>query len=1174
MTAQESRLLISIDARNAERQAQQLSRELQNITGSGERAERQTGALGSSLKSLAGYMAGIVSVGSAISKMDTYTGLQNRLKLVTNSQQELNGAMNDTFRIAQNTAQSWESVAQVYQRFADNAKSLGISLQQTASLTETVSKAIAVSGASAASADAALVQFGQALASGVLRGEEFNSIAEQAPALLKAIATGLDVNIGQLRKMAADGKLTGDVVISSLEKAKVSVDELFGKTDFTIANSFTQLNNAVTQFIGEAGKANGSASMLSDTIKALAMNLDTVANVATIGGIGLLTKAILTQAVAVQSSIAQSTARRVTMLAELQATTQVTTAEVARTGAIAEHTAMQLADARATMARMAGMQRLAYLQTTVLPLEQANTAATAAHAQATAADTVAQNANNAARSRGAMLLSAIGGPVGAIAIGVTALAAGYMYMSSKAKEANQEIERQAEVANQTAEELKKLNGLERDKAIDDMTESLKRQNQALSESSSTVNMQLEALKRVYAGNADIVKVVDDATNGTISMTDALEKFNAMKVDKQFYEQFKKNAGVLIENTEKATNTQSKLASLGVQSTLTGNQAQNAAIKHDMQANAIAGVGSAASNTTSQLEKLKAMQAGVNAEIAKGQLWQRNVQAGGKDWADSMEQFRTKYGIGSERNLTKEELSLAQQQFNVEQQRKKTLEQISASQKSSASSASQKSSASSARAAASASKAAARQQIKDDNEQNRLLEERKRLWEELDYQYSNSDRKAELDYEREIAKIQKAGFSDKTQKEFMTAAKNRYEASKKLTNMEYTYDLIEFKLNEYGKLKYESEMTKEKIRLNSELNDEQKKALTNAENEKFNIELANIRLLQEQRMFEAQQSFMTETDYINRKYELEEQGIMQKIDLTEREHLLSMNRLKKQTEQQERLNKATIAMQGMRFGGATQTGFEGIEVARNESVMASEELFQAELAKNLENREALYAQHNERVAEINKQANQAMFVTQMGFGERITASFADMFQSQQDEQSGAYKVMFAASKAFAIAQSLVSIQQGIAMASANAFPYNLAAMASVAAATASIVGNIKSVADVGFSSGGYTGNMGVGQVAGVVHGQEYVLNAQATKRVGVDTLNAINSGSDFASGNNVKVEPKIIINTPPNMTAEKSISQDGTVTIDIVDQHIAGALSNPNSKISKALKQNMNVSQRR
>ena len=120
-------------------------------------------------------MAGLVTVGSAIQKMDMYTGLNNRLKLVTNSQNELNTAMQGTFKIAQNTAQAWDSVAQVYQRFADNAKRLNITQAQTLQLTETVSKAISISGGSAASAEAALVQFGQALASGTLRGEELNS---------------------------------------------------------------------------------------------------------------------------------------------------------------------------------------------------------------------------------------------------------------------------------------------------------------------------------------------------------------------------------------------------------------------------------------------------------------------------------------------------------------------------------------------------------------------------------------------------------------------------------------------------------------------------------------------------------------------------------------------------------------------------------------------------------------------------------------------------------------------------------------------------------------------------------------------------------------------------------------------------------------------------------------
>ncbi|HBN7049630.1 TPA: phage tail length tape measure family protein [Escherichia coli] len=136
-------------------------------------------------------------------------------------------------------------------------------------------------------------------------------------------------------------------------------------------------------------------------------------------------------------------------------------------------------------------------------------------------------------------------------------------------------------------------------------------------------------------------------------------------------------------------------------------------------------------------------------------------------------------------------------------------------------------------------------------------------------------------------------------------------------------------------------------------------------------------------------------------------------------------------------------------------------------------------------------------QIQTTATQSMFdsvvsIAQTGFG----------------EQSAIYKAAFAASKAYAIAQSLISIQQGIAMAAANPFPYNIAAMASVAAATASIVSNIASVADVGFSTGGYTGAGGKYQPAGMVHKGEYVFDKSATNRIGVSNLEALRNGGSL------------------------------------------------------------------
>ena len=577
---EESRLIISIDARNAERNARELNRELNNMTTNGIRAESQMNGMGSAFRSLAGYMAGVVTIGTAISKMDTYTGLQNRLKLVTDSQNELNQAMSDTFAIAQKTASSWDATAMVYQRFADNADRLNITMKQTAALTETVSKAISVSGGSAASAEAALMQFGQALASGVLRGEEFNSIAEQAPGLLKAIANGLDTNVGSLRGMAAEGKITADVLVKSLTKAQPYIDDLFNKTDFTISQSFTKLSNEVTKFVGEAGKANGAASGLSDAINVLANNLSTIANIAVIGGVALLTKTILSQTVAIYGSVTASIARRGAILSELAAQAAASTVETTKAAAIAEHAAMQVIDAKATAARMTGMQRLAYIQSTVIPLEAKATQLTAAHTATTAADTVVQNTNNAARSRGAMLLGAIGGPIGAITIGVAALAAGYMYMSSRAATATAKLEEQGKVALETDENLKQLAGNDKISAVKNLTAAFNDQNDKLAKSKESVDAVLFAIRASSVENEKARKITEDARNGVISYNEAIQLLNKEKISTDLYDKLKEQANQYDENSLKAGNSQRVLKILGVEFKLAGNAAQNAANQID------------------------------------------------------------------------------------------------------------------------------------------------------------------------------------------------------------------------------------------------------------------------------------------------------------------------------------------------------------------------------------------------------------------------------------------------------------------------------------------------------------------------------------------------------------------------------------------------------------------
>ncbi|HCL5922643.1 TPA: phage tail length tape measure family protein [Citrobacter amalonaticus] len=184
--------------------------------------------------------------------------------------------------------------------------------------------------------------------------------------------------------------------------------------------------------------------------------------------------------------------------------------------------------------------------------------------------------------------------------------------------------------------------------------------------------------------------------------------------------------------------------------------------------------------------------------------------------------------------------------------------------------------------------------------------------------------------------------------------------------------------------------------------------------------------------------------------------------------------------------------------------------------------QQQLQTWLQAQEAAYAQAAQittegeaRMTAIRQQAAQANQVIESQKNEIITSATQTMIDSGLQilatgfgEQSGIYKAAFAASKAFAIAQSLVSIQQGIAMAAANPFPYNIAAMASVAAATASIVSNIAAIADVGFAAGGFTGQGGKYQPAGIVHKGEYVFDQAATNRIGVSNLEALRNGGSL------------------------------------------------------------------
>ncbi|MDC5359299.1 tape measure protein [Acinetobacter baumannii] len=595
--AQEARLVIVIDSERAKRTAQDLSVELDSITKKGDFASKSMDRMSVATRALAGYMAGLVTVSSAISKMDTYTGLQNRLKLVTNNQVELNKATEDTFRIAQKTYSAWDSVLQVYQRFSDNAKTLNLTMDDTARLTETVSKAVAISGASAEAADAALVQFGQALASGTLRGEELNSVMEQTPALAKAIAKGMGITVGELRSVAAEGKITSQEIVKALKNAQDDVDALFAKTDITIGQSLTLLNNEITKFVGEAGKGSGAAQVLAGSVQTLASNLDLIADGALVVGIGYITRAILMKSAAIKEGMASTLASR-------QASVLNAQAEYAEATAALNAAKAHLANVRATNAET-----------------QAKFGATAAatrYAQAQAAVTAATNAQTAAQiklntatsiagrlAKGAFGL--IGGWAGVATLGVMGLAAAYSYFNNKAEEAKQKLAEQAKVAEKADEELKKLTGNDKAKAVNDLTTAFNAQNKALEKSSRAVGSALIDIENYARGNREVEKISQEARTGTISYTEAIERLNKIKLPTDLYENLKKQAAQYDDNASKASLSAEKLKLFGVEVSLAGNKAQNAAAQHQKQADALGNTATEAEKATKALQDYQAKQ---------------------------------------------------------------------------------------------------------------------------------------------------------------------------------------------------------------------------------------------------------------------------------------------------------------------------------------------------------------------------------------------------------------------------------------------------------------------------------------------------------------------------------------------------------------------------------------
>lgn len=427
--------------------------------------ERQVASTSSAMSHLSGVAKSLMaalSVQQVASYSDAWTELNNKVSNSIRVGETQAEVMQRIFDVSQATQSSLNGTAVLYSRLERGTREYNTSAEDLVRLTTIINQGFAVSGATAQEAENAIIQLSQGIAAGVLRGEEFNSVSEQGSRLMIALADSLGVGIGQLRKMAAEGKLTTDVVVNGLLSQGDVIGKEFEKTTVSIAKGLLVAGNNITKFFGESSTVKSFSVAFRDSVISVSENLDQLGKilavvVAVVGSryVGAMTMAAAATAKQVLANRQLVIAERdSTATAALQAQGQLRAAEAAKIRALEEVKLAQMMKSTAISATQAAAAEAA--------LSAARTnAATAAgrYNAAIEANAAAQNAAAAAASRASIAtgimrgaLGLVGGPVGAAMLAGAAI----YYFWQQAEKAKTEARELADGVEKLTSNMKSM----------------------------------------------------------------------------------------------------------------------------------------------------------------------------------------------------------------------------------------------------------------------------------------------------------------------------------------------------------------------------------------------------------------------------------------------------------------------------------------------------------------------------------------------------------------------------------------------------------------------------------------------------------------------------------------------------------------------------------------------
>ncbi|MBD7703323.1 tape measure protein [Klebsiella pneumoniae] len=457
------------------------------------RAVNNTERSMSSLSGVAVALAAALSAKQISEYADAWATVNNKLANSLRPNEQLADVTERVFNITQQTRSSLDATASLYARLERATRQYGTSADDLAKLTTIINQGFVVSGATAQEAENAIIQLSQGLASGALRGEEFNSVNEQGNRLIVALADSMGVSIGEMRNMAAQGKLTTDVVVNGLLSQGAVIGKEFANTTTTISQALQVAGNNVTKFFGENSTVKTGAAIFNDAVVTASENIDVLgaaltAAAAIMGSryVGALTMSAASQ---IQSALAaqrQATANAQAAQSALIAATSVKRKAVADKEAALSSLALAQAEynvAKGSAAEMLALDALIAAKSRAsaasLSLAQAETAQAAASARAATAASAASVGIGLARGA----LSLIGGPGGAAMLAASAI----FYFWQKAQQAREEALRFADSLDKVNASMKAMNNTQLRGTIADANESIRAQKDEISDLQAEVD---------------------------------------------------------------------------------------------------------------------------------------------------------------------------------------------------------------------------------------------------------------------------------------------------------------------------------------------------------------------------------------------------------------------------------------------------------------------------------------------------------------------------------------------------------------------------------------------------------------------------------------------------------------------------------------------------------------